>query len=389
MSPRLLTNGRLLTPEREYNPGSVLFEGSRILAAGPAGALSPPEGAQVLDAGGGWILPGLIDLHLHGAHGHDSAGPGLAQVIRALPSHGITSFLPTTYVSPRESLLENVAAMCEVLERPPAGSQALGIHMEGPWFSPDQAGIGRPDLFYPLTEDDVRDFQDAARGRIRMLTFAPEMGHAMDVIPTLVDEGIIPSMGHTNADYETISRAVALGVNHAAHTYNAMRGLHHRRPGALGAVLDHDEIIAELIADGHHVHPAAMRILVRAKGCERVCLVSDAAPAAGSPPGMYSWEGYELHVQGGTSRLADGTLAGSVTLINQMLRVLVEVVGLSMLEACRMAAQVPAKVLGLRKGRLKAGYDADMVVLGADYEPTLTIVQGEIIYTSHIGGEHG
>lgn len=389
MSIRLLTNGRLLTPDREYDPGGVLFEGSRILAAGRADALSPPEGTQVLDAGRGWILPGLIDLHIHGAHGHNSAGPDLEQVIRALPSHGITSFLPTTYVSPRERLLENVAAMREVLERPPAGSKALGIHMEGPWFSPNQAGMGHPDLFYPLTEDDVRDFQHAAGGRIRMVTFAPEMGQAMDVIPLLVEERIIPSMGHTDADYETISRAVALGLNHAAHTYNAMRGLHHRRPGALGAVLDHDEIIAELIADGHHVHPAAMRILVRAKGVERVCLVSDAAPAAGSPPGTYSWEGYELHIEGGASRLADGTLAGSVTLINQMLRVLVEDVGLTMREACCMAAQVPASVLGLRKGRLAAGYDADMVVLGPDYEPTLTIIQGEIAYTSPSGGAHG
>jgi N-acetylglucosamine-6-phosphate deacetylase len=389
MSAILLTNGRLLTPEREYDSGGVLFEGSRILAAGPSSALSPPEGTQVLDAGGGLILPGLIDLHIHGAHGHDSAGPDLEHVIRALPSHGITSFLPTTYVSPRERLLENVTAMCEILERPPAGSQALGIHMEGPWFSPDQAGMGRPDLFYPITEDDVREFQNAAGGRVRMVTFAPEIGQAMDVIPSLIEEGIIPSMGHTDADYETISRAVALGLNHAAHTYNAMRGLHHRRPGALGAVLDHDEITAELIADGHHVHPAAMRILVRAKGVERVCLVSDAAPAAGSPPGTYSWEGYELHVQGGSSRLADGTLAGSVTFINQMLRVLVETVGFSMWEACHMAAQVPAEVLGIRKGRLTAGYDADVVVLGADYEPTLTIIRGKIVYTSQSGGAHG
>jgi N-acetylglucosamine-6-phosphate deacetylase len=386
MPPKLLTNGRLLTPEREYNPGWALFEGTTIIAAGPAEAFPVPRGADVLDARGGWILPGLIDLHLHGAHGYDSAGPGLAEVIRVLPSHGITAFLPTTYVSPRERLLESVVAMRDILEHPPAGSQALGIHMEGPWFSPAKAGMGRPELFYPLTEADFRDFQVAAGGKIRMLTFAPEVGDALNVIPLLVEEGVIPSMGHTDADYETISRAVALGLNHAAHTYNAMRGLHHRQPGALGAALDHEQIIAELIADGQHVHPAAMRILLQAKGAEHICLVSDAAPPAGLPPGVYEWEGYELHVDGRTSRLADGTLAGSVTLINQMLRILVQEVGLSMREACCMATQVPADSLGVRKGRLAAGYDADIVVLGPNYEPSLTIIQGEIMHQLHLGG---
>jgi N-acetylglucosamine-6-phosphate deacetylase len=220
-----------------------------------------------------------------------------------------------------------------------------------------------------------------------MLTFAPELGQALGVIPHLVEKGIIPAMGHTDADYETIQRAVALGLNHATHTFNAMRGLHHRRPGALGAVLDHDEIIAQLIADGQHVHPAAMRILLRVKGIDRICLVSDAAPPAGSPPGTYEWEGYTLHLDGQTSRLEDGTLAGSVTLVNQMLRVLVEQVGLSTREAVIMATSVPARLLGLRKGRLVAGYDADITVLGPDFEAILTVVGGEIVHRSKTGGE--
>ena len=252
--------------------------------------------------------------------------------------------------------------------------------MEGPWFSPAKTGMANADLVYPLTQAGVEEFHKLADGAIRMVTFAPEQGDAIEVIPWLVERGIIPAAGHTDADYDTIHRAVALGLNHATHTYNAMRGLHHREPGALGAVLDHDEIIAQLIADGQHVHAAAMRLLIRAKGIERVCVVSDAAPVAGLPPGEYQWEGYKLLNDGETSRLADGTLAGSVMLINQMLRVLIEKAGLAFTDALRMATRVPARLLGVRKGQLTPGYDADVVILGEDYQPLQTIIGGETVY---------
>jgi len=385
MSTILITNGRLLTPLSEYDEGAVLVQGEKILAAGAAEGMRIPAGTKILDAQGGLILPGLIDVHLHGAHGYDGGGPDLANIIRILPSHGITAFLPTTYITKRERLLEIVRVMADVIENPPTGAQALGIHMEGPWLSPKRSGMGNPELFYPLTEDEVHAFQLAARGHIRMLTFAPEIGDALNVIPLLVKEGIIPTMGHTDADYETIQRAVALGLNHATHTYNAMRGLHHREPGALGAVFDHDEIIAQMIADGHHVHPAAMRILLRVKGAERICVVSDATPPAGAPAGEYEWEGYTLYHDGQTSRLENGTLAGSVTLINRMLPILIDQVGLSMREAVLMMTEVPATLLGVRKGRLAPGYEADLVVLGPDYEPLLTMIRGEVVYQREEG----
>ena len=381
MTTILITNGRLRTPHLAYNAGAVLIQDQHIAAAGEAGSFNVPEGTQILDAQDGLILPGLIDVHLHGAHGYNSGGPDLAQVIQALPKHGITSFLPTTYINTHARLLEILGAMADVIENPPPGAQALGVHMEGPWLSPEQAGVADPSLLHPLTIEQVRTFQQAARGQLRMLTFAPEMGEALQVIPFLVQEGIIPAMGHTDADYKTIQQAVALGLNHAAHTYNAMRGLHHREPGALGAVFDHDQIIAEMIADGHHIHPAAMRILLKVKGAEHICIVSDAAPPAGAPPGEYEWEGITLYHDGKTSRLANGALAGSVTMLNQMLRVLVEQVGVSLREAVRMATDVPARVLGVRKGRLAPGYDADLVVLGGDYAPIMTMIKGEVVYS--------
>jgi len=389
MTLTLVTNGLLLTPRSEYNEGAVLLHGKRILAVGAMGTFGIPEGTKIIDAQGGLIVPGLIDVHLHGAHGYDVGGADLANIIQVLPSHGITAFLPTTYITTRQRLLDIVSVMADFIVNPPLGAQVLGIHMEGPWLSPDKSGMGNPALFYPLTEEDVHAFQQAAKGHIRMLTFAPEMGHALEVIPLLVEEGIIPTLGHTNAEYATIQRAVALGLNHATHTYNAMRGLHHREPGALGAVFDHDEIIAQMIADGHHIHPAAMRILLKVKGADRICIVSDATPPAGAPAGEYSWEGYTLYHDGQTSRLENGTLAGSVTLINQMLKVLVDEAGISLQEAVLMATEVPATLLGVRKGRLAPGYDADLVVLGSDYEPALTLIQGEVVDRSEDGENYG
>lgn len=380
MTTKLITGGPVYTPAQVHQDGAVLIKDSTIRAVGPAGAFPTTDVAVTIDAGGRRIIPGLIDLHLHGFEGHDAVGPGLPEVIKALPAHGITAFLPTSYVAPRPLLREAIQTTADILHDAPPGAQVLGIHMEGPWFAPAKTGMANADLVYPLTQADVEEFHNLADGAIRMVTFAPEQGDAIEVIPWLVERGIIPAAGHTDADYDTIHRAVALGLNHATHTYNAMRGLHHREPGALGAVLDHDEIIAQLIADGQHVHAAAMRLLIRAKGIERVCVVSDAAPVTGLPPGEYQWEGYKLLNDGETSRLADGTLAGSVILINQMLRVLVEKTGLAFADALRMATRVPARLLGVRKGQLTPGYDADVVILGEDYQPLQTIIGGETVY---------
>jgi len=238
----------------------------------------------------------------------------------------------------------------------------------------------RAEFCYPLTQPDLERFQTAARGAVRMVTLAPEQGGVLAAIPWLVERGIVASIGHSDADYDTVQRAVALGLSHATHTFNAMRPLHQREPGVLGAVLAHDAIVAQLIADGYHVHPAAMRMLIRAKGVERVCLVSDAMVVAGLPPGEYEWDGRRIIRAGESSRFPDGALAGSAMLLNQMLRVIVEQVGLPFAQAVRMATEVPARVLGLRKGRLAPGYDADVVVLKDDYEPSLTLIGGQVVY---------
>ncbi len=378
----LITGGPLYgtTAPAIHDPGAVLIDGGVIRAVGPAGSFAVPPSTELVDVGGHRIIPGLIDLHLHGFGGADTMGPGLAQVIQALPAQGTTSFLPTTVAAPLEALLKALRSMSEVCSTPPVGAQVLGIHLEGPWVSRSRSGGLRPEHCYPLNRRDVERCQAASEEKVRMITLAPEEGEACSLIPWLVEEGIIASVGHSDADYDTVSKAVSAGLSHATHTFNAMRPLHHRDPGTVGAVLDHEAIVAQLIADGYHVEPAAMRILIRAKGVGRVCMVSDAMSVAGLPPGEYDWDGRRIVRAGETSRFPDGALAGSAMVLNQMLRVMVERVGVTFAEAVRMASDVPAQVLGLRKGRLAPGYDADVVVLKGDYQPALTVIGGQVVH---------
>jgi N-acetylglucosamine-6-phosphate deacetylase len=377
---KAIVNGSVYTPEQVLDPGTVLIEEGRITAVGLADTLAVPPEAEVIEAGGMAVAPGLIDVHIHGLMGYDAMGPDLAHVIRELPAFGVTAFLGTTLTLPRDEVFAGLEAMAAVLDTPPPGSQCLGIHLEGPHLTPARPGMATSDWFEPLTWERFQALQAAAADHIRMLTFAPEVDEAMACIPRLIEAGVVPVIGHSDATFDQVARAVQLGLSHATHTFNAMRPLHHREPGVVGAVMYFDEIVAELIADGVHVHPAVMAILLRIKRLERVALVSDAAPLAGLPDGEYEWEHKPVFVQDGSCRLADGTIAGAHTLLDTGVHNLVRLVGLSLEQALVPATRVPADVLGLRKGRLAPGYDSDIVLLDSDYRSVLTMVKGEVVY---------
>lgn len=377
---KAIVNGDVYTTDRILRRGTVLIEGERIAGIGSADVITVPPGAEIVDAEGLAVVPGFIDLHVHGLMGHDAMGPGLAQVICDLPAFGVTAFLATTLTLPHDEILTALETMAEVLDTPPSGAQCIGIHLEGPFLSPTQPGMATADWFEPLTWEGFQAFQQAARGRIRMLTFAPEVGQAMTCIPRLVEAGVIPVIGHSNATFEQVAEAVKLGLSHATHTFNAMRPLHHREPGVVGAVMYFDRIVAQLIADGVHIHPAVMAILLRVKGLERVELVSDASPLAGLPDGEYEWGHKPVFIKHGSCRLTDGTIAGAHALLDTGIRNLVNLVGLPLEEALVPATRVPAGVLGLRKGCLAPGYDADIVLLDENYRPVLTMVGGEIVH---------
>ncbi len=377
---KAIINGSVYTPDQVLAPGTVLIEEERITAVGSADTLAVPPEAEVIDAEGRAVVPGFIDVHIHGLMGHDAMGPGLAHVIRNLPTFGVTAFLGTTLTLPRDETLADLEAMGKVLDAPPPGAQCLGIHLEGPFLAPSRAGMATADWFEPLNWESFQAFQQTAKGYGRMITFAPEVNGAMACIPRLIEAGVVPVIGHSDATFEQVAEAVQLGLSHATHTFNAMRPLHHREPGVVGAVMYFDEIVAELIADSVHVHPAVMAILLRVKGLERVALVSDAAPLAGLPDGEYEWEHKPVFVRDGSCRLADGTIAGAHALLDTGVRNLVNLVGLPLEQALVPATHVPADVLGLRKGRLAPGYEADVVLLDSELRPALTLVGGGVVF---------
>lgn len=375
-----LINARVYTPYTCVAPATVVIEDGRIVAVGRSDALTPPSGARVTDLRGLWLTPGLIDVHIHGLLGHDVMGEGLVEVARHLPRFGVTAFLPTTLTLPWEEVLARLRRMAQLLDTPLPGAQALGIHVEGPHLSPKRPGMANPRWMRPLTESDWRALQEASCGRIRMLTFAPEEGEAATLIPRLRRDGVIPVIGHSDASFDQVIAWARVGLSMATHTFNAMRGFHHREPGVVGAVLSSPSIVAQIIADGYHVHPAAIALLLRVKGPERVALISDAAPLAGVPPGEYAWNAYRVVVDGQTVRLHDGTLAGAYALLDTGIRTMVHKSGLSFRDALITATATPARVLQVPKGVVRPGYDADLVVWTPDLEVVATLVKGQVVY---------
>jgi N-acetylglucosamine-6-phosphate deacetylase len=383
-----VVHGRVYAPGRTIENGMVAIASTRVVAVGTPQEVPVPQEARTLDARGLAVVPGLIDLHIHGVSGFDAMAGQAAGMAQVLPRFGVTAFLPTTLSAPLERTKAALEGLSRAMDESPRGARILGIHMEGSYLSPQMPGMMDRSLFRPLDWDEFVALNQAAGGRVRMLTFAPEVQAAGGTIPRLLEAGVVPSIGHSAATFEEVRQAVGLGLAHATHTYNAMRPFHHREPGVVGAVWQFDQITAELIADGHHVHPVAMQLLLRLKTEEHMALVSDATPVAGLPAGHYQWAGATLVTDGQTARLPNGTLAGSVALMNTGLRHLVELAGLSLERALVSAAQVPARILGLSKGELAPGYDADLAILGHDFQPILTMVEGQVVFTSKEPGSN-
>jgi N-acetylglucosamine-6-phosphate deacetylase len=375
-----IVQGQVYTPGKVIADGVVVVEDGRIAAVGPREVVDVPLGSHVIDAAGKRVIPGLIDLHIHGLL-EASTRSDVARLVAELPRFAVTGFLPTLGSSSPEDTLQAVRDIAAASQSRPQGARILGLHLEGPYVSPRRPGAMEPFFVRPFSWEEFQTLQEAAQGHIRLLTLAPEVPPALQYIPQLVAQGVIVAIGHSDATYAEAMEAIRLGVSHATHIFNATRPFHHREPGTVGAILLHPGVTAQVIGDGEHVHPATIALLVRAKGAQGVALVSDAMPLAGLPPGEYVSRGKRLLSNGRAIRLPEGQLVGSATLLNGGLRTLVEQVGLSWTEALTIAAAVPARVLGLPTGRLAPGLDADIVILNDDYQPYLTMVQGEVVYS--------
>jgi N-acetylglucosamine-6-phosphate deacetylase len=291
--------------------------------------------------------------------------------------------LPTIATSSLADQLSNIRTIRQAQNHAPPGAAIFGLHLEGPYISREHHGAQPPAYIRNPSIPEIQEAILESQDTIRIITLAPELPGALDFIHYVTERGIIAAVGHSDADYEQFIAAADAGLSRATHLFNAMTGLHHRQPGVVGAVLTRDDIYAELILDGEHVHPVAAQVALRSKGLNRIVLVSDATQAAGLEDGSYVRPGdRKIIVKNGTARLESGALAGSVLTINRAVRNAVEMLDLPLSEALAIASRVPAESLGLgrTKGKLATGMDADLVILSPDLEVLLTLVSGKVAY---------
>jgi N-acetylglucosamine-6-phosphate deacetylase len=379
----LFRGGAVCTSDGILADGWVLVQNGRITNLGAGRAPEDAAGAvaETIDLAGRTLAPGLIDLHVHGALGCDTmdAEPSSLRTMAGFYArHGVTGFLAATMTAPMPAIEAALGVVALGMASGTGGAALLGAHLEGPYLDAAHAGAQAPVHVVRALEDDYRGLLGS--GVVRIVTLAPEYVENRALISYARERGVVVSMGHTGADYETVREAVRLGVTHVTHLFNAMDPLNHRRPGVVGAALSEDALNCELIVDLVHVHPAVVALTVRAKGPERIVLVTDAMSGAGMPDGEYALGGLPVTVQGGVARGTDGVLAGSTLTMELAVANTMRATGLPLETVLSMASRVPARILGLPKGDIVAGMDADLIVLGEDDTMDLTMVGGEVVW---------
>lgn len=389
MKHLIITNGTIVT-DNLIHKGTVVTIGDRIMFVGGEEegerilAAASPHVFQVIDAQGGLIAPGLIDVHMHGADGAelmDGTREAVETMARFVAKNGTVAFLPSTVTALEEKtrLVSQVVADYQDLED---GAEVLGIHLEGPYINEKYKGAQYGPAIRPASTSELEELHAVLGEKLRLVTLAPEVPGSLEAAEWLKDRGVTVSIGHTDATYDQAVQGFKSGITHVTHTFNGMRGLHHREPGVVGAVLATPGLYAELIADLIHVHPGAIQVLLRTVGVEHLVLVTDSVQATGLPDGEYVLGDNEIFVQDGAARLADGTLAGSTLTLKQAVRNMIEEIGVHPVDAFRMASLNPARTLGLEhRGWIREGNRADFVLLTADFEVQKTIIAGRVVYS--------
>jgi N-acetylglucosamine-6-phosphate deacetylase len=374
----LLANGRIVTAGGVLSPGWIRLAGPVIDAVGPGDAAQQPA----VDLRGQWVLPGFIDVHVHGGGGTSFTEGTADDARKAAEFHrgqGTTTMLASLVTAPLADLEARAAVLAALAD----DGLIAGLHLEGPFLSPARRGAQDP---RHMLAPDVAVFERllaAARGHLKVITLAPELPGADQVIEAATRAGVTTAVGHTDATAGVTLAAIDAGATHATHLFNGMRPLHHREPGAVGALLDRDEVTCEVIADGVHLHDIAIRLTARVKGPGRLVLVSDAMAAAGMPEGRYRLGSMQVTVAGGVARLLDdsaqaGAIAGSTATLAGVVRHAIAA-GLPVPEVAAAASTTPARILGLadRTGALGPGLAADLVVCDDDFRPRAVMRQGE------------
>lgn len=372
---------RLVTADKIIDQPLITLDGPNIVAV--ATRLANESTGVTHDFGDSTLTAGLLDIHMHGAVGHDVM-EGTSEALRAISAflarHGVTEYLATTVTASVEFTLRALDGIAAGIERRPADDEAkpIGIHIEGPFVSHAKRGMHPPQFIVPPTVELLNRFWEAARGHIKVMTIAPEVPGALETIARAVQLGIRASIGHSNANKAEALKSLEAGATAATHTYNAMRALDHREPGILGVVLDCDKLYAELICDGVHVAPELVRLWFKAKGPERAILITDSLEAAGMPNGVYKLGETTVHVQDGRCVTDAGVLAGSVIALDQAVNRMREFTGADLATAVRLASRNPARMLGLQDG-LNVGTLANFNVYDPAGKLRRTILRGRLL----------
>ena len=386
----IISGNKIITPLKIIENGIVIVKDSMIEYVGEEKKAADLASYNNVYKGE-YIVPGFIDIHCHGGNGYDtmdSTQEALKEISKFKAKNGCTGFLATTVTS---SMKDTVKALKNVNEynkqSPKEGAEIVGIHLEGPFINAKQKGAQREDLIMPPSIEIVKKFISEAGGLIKIVTYAPELDIDFKFTYFLNNKEVIPSVGHSSADYKTIISAIKFGLKSATHTFNQMKSMHHREPGTVGAVLTEENLFAEIIADDIHVHPAIINLLVKTKGFNKVVLVTDAMRAAGLQDGIYDLGGLKVMVENSEVRLESGNLAGSTLTMNRAVKNMIEKIGISIEKSVRMASLNPARLLGLDKdrGSLTPGKRADITVLDDNFHVICTIKKGKVIYSNNYG----
>jgi N-acetylglucosamine-6-phosphate deacetylase len=385
-----LTNGRVILPQGIVTGKAVVVEGKKIVGIADADSLGAE--AEKVDVSGRYIGPGLIDIHTHGALDHTFNEPtveAFASITEENVTRGITSLLATISTAPIPDLVKCLEFSRQWMHELHEGSQVLGVHVEGPYFSMAQKGAQDPENIR-TPDDGTPDILLEHHDVMRIMTYAPELPGALELTAKLAGLGIVPAAGHSSAKDEDVLAAMKVGLRHIIHIWSGqsstVREGPWRKPGLLEATLVFDGLTAEMIADNKHLPPTLMKLAYKCIGADRLCVVSDATSGAGMPEGARFRMGeMEYEVHDGVGMLFDRTaFAGSTTLVNQMVAILTDAVGIPLVEAIQMATLTPARVIGFddRKGSLEAGKDADLAVFEDDFTAWRTMIGGQWVYAA-------
>lgn len=388
-----LTYATVFTPTEVLKRSAVVVSDSgKITYVGPMEDAPSVEGVK-LDMRGRIVIPGLIDIHVHGGNGinlgvtdslPDKLDEDLIAYSKYVAKTGVVGFLCGILLPSAKMTVDLINAYVPLFEVGTPGAEALGLYLEGPFMNVEMKGAIDPAWLHDPDIDEARALLDAGKGWIRQMSLAPELPNADEVASMYRKAGVVLSLAHTIADYETARAALSGNWTNITHTFNKMTGLHHRKPGVVGAVLGSDEVTAELIADTIHVHPAVMKILIRCLGTDRVVIITDATALAGLPDGTYDFNDRPIYIKDGAARIEAGNLAGSTATMNRCVGNMNKVAGVSLMDAVKMGSLNPARAMGFadRLGSIAVGKDASLAVIDEDVNVYLTMVKGKIVHNN-------